>query len=196
MQYIHRDNPYSLIYSPIVGIVVTISPSFNLYRIVVLPAASRPTGRIQFLIDVYCLRKKCLGGGVFPNPDLVNIGFVHFSIPFFPRSTKFSQQLSHPRTTQNNHTNKPQTILLSDLKTFNNIVNRQRIIFHKLQLTTHQSPPAQFTVIGVTYDLSGLTLQDCQGQRVYLLVCLYIGFDHIRRVRRTIRLLALKSSTV
>ena len=31
---------------PIVGMVVTISPSFNLYRIVVLPAASRPTIRI------------------------------------------------------------------------------------------------------------------------------------------------------
>ena len=31
------------IHSPIVGIVVTISPNFNLYRIVVFPAASRPT---------------------------------------------------------------------------------------------------------------------------------------------------------
>lgn len=29
-----------------VGMVVTISPSFSLYRIVVLPAASRPTIRI------------------------------------------------------------------------------------------------------------------------------------------------------
>ena len=29
--------------SPIVGIVVTISPSFSLYKIVVFPAASRPT---------------------------------------------------------------------------------------------------------------------------------------------------------
>ena len=28
---------------PIVGIVVTISPSFNLYKIVVFPAASNPT---------------------------------------------------------------------------------------------------------------------------------------------------------
>lgn len=28
---------------PMVGMVVTISPSFSLYRIVVLPAASRPT---------------------------------------------------------------------------------------------------------------------------------------------------------
>ena len=28
---------------PIVGIVVTISPNFNLYNIVVFPAASRPT---------------------------------------------------------------------------------------------------------------------------------------------------------
>lgn len=33
-------------YEPIVGIVVTISPSFSLYRIVVFPAASRPTIRI------------------------------------------------------------------------------------------------------------------------------------------------------
>ena len=32
---------------PIVGMVVTISPSFNLYRIVVFPAASRPTMRIR-----------------------------------------------------------------------------------------------------------------------------------------------------
>ena len=31
---------------PIVGIVVTISPNFNLYNIVVLPAASRPTIKI------------------------------------------------------------------------------------------------------------------------------------------------------
>lgn len=31
---------------PIVGMVVTISPSFSLYRIVVFPAASRPTIRI------------------------------------------------------------------------------------------------------------------------------------------------------
>jgi len=28
---------------PIVGMVVTISPSFNLYKIVVFPAASSPT---------------------------------------------------------------------------------------------------------------------------------------------------------
>ncbi len=34
-------------YLPMVGIVVTISPSFNLYRIVVLPAASRPTMRMR-----------------------------------------------------------------------------------------------------------------------------------------------------
>ena len=33
-------------YEPIVGMVVTISPSFRLYRMVVLPAASRPTIRI------------------------------------------------------------------------------------------------------------------------------------------------------
>lgn len=32
---------------PIVGIVVTISPSFSLYKMVVLPAASRPTYSIE-----------------------------------------------------------------------------------------------------------------------------------------------------
>lgn len=33
--------------SPIVGIVVTISPSLSLYKMVVLPAASRPTIRMR-----------------------------------------------------------------------------------------------------------------------------------------------------
>lgn len=33
--------------NPMVGMVVTTSPSFNLYRMVVLPAASRPTMRIR-----------------------------------------------------------------------------------------------------------------------------------------------------
>lgn len=32
---------------PMVGIVVTISPSLSLYRMVVLPAASRPTMRMR-----------------------------------------------------------------------------------------------------------------------------------------------------
>lgn len=32
---------------PIVGIVVTISPSFNLYKIVVFPAASSPTKKMN-----------------------------------------------------------------------------------------------------------------------------------------------------
>lgn len=36
-------------FSPMVGIVVTISPNFSLYRIVVLPAASNPT--ISILIS-------------------------------------------------------------------------------------------------------------------------------------------------
>lgn len=36
---------------PIVGMVVTISPSFNLYRIVVFPAASKPT--IKILISFF-----------------------------------------------------------------------------------------------------------------------------------------------
>lgn len=34
-------------HEPIVGMVVTISPSFSLYRIVVFPAASRPTIKIR-----------------------------------------------------------------------------------------------------------------------------------------------------
>merc|ERR1719469_286679 len=33
---------------PTVGIVVTTSPSLNLYKMVVLPAASRPTMRMRF----------------------------------------------------------------------------------------------------------------------------------------------------
>uniref|UniRef100_A0A2P2LC44 Putative adp-ribosylation factor 2 n=1 Tax=Rhizophora mucronata TaxID=61149 RepID=A0A2P2LC44_RHIMU len=33
--------------NPMVGMVVTISPSLSLYKIVVLPAASRPTIRIR-----------------------------------------------------------------------------------------------------------------------------------------------------
>ena len=36
--------------SPMVGIVVTISPSFSLYRIVVFPAASRPTMRMRISV--------------------------------------------------------------------------------------------------------------------------------------------------
>lgn len=36
---------------PIVGIVVTISPNFNLYNIVVLPAASNPTIKILISFD-------------------------------------------------------------------------------------------------------------------------------------------------
>ena len=34
-------------YAPIVGMVVTISPSFSLYRMVVFPAASKPTIRMR-----------------------------------------------------------------------------------------------------------------------------------------------------
>lgn len=33
--------------APIVGMVVTISPNFSLYKIVVLPAASRPTIKMR-----------------------------------------------------------------------------------------------------------------------------------------------------
>ena len=42
IQFSHRK----YVHLPMVGMVVTISPSFNLYRIVVLPAASSPTIRI------------------------------------------------------------------------------------------------------------------------------------------------------
>jgi len=47
----HICTPSDITPSPMVGIVVTISPSFNLYRIVVLPAASRPT--IKILISFF-----------------------------------------------------------------------------------------------------------------------------------------------
>lgn len=43
--------------APIVGIVVTISPSFNLYKIVVLPAASRPTIKIRISFLPHSLSK-------------------------------------------------------------------------------------------------------------------------------------------
>ena len=39
--------PVRFSHLPMVGIVVTISPSFSLYRMVVLPAASRPTIKIR-----------------------------------------------------------------------------------------------------------------------------------------------------
>ena len=39
------------VHIPIVGIVVTISPSLSLYKIVVFPAASRPT--IKILISFF-----------------------------------------------------------------------------------------------------------------------------------------------
>lgn len=42
---------------PIVGIVVTISPSFSLYRIVVFPAASRPTIKIRISFFPHSLSK-------------------------------------------------------------------------------------------------------------------------------------------
>ena len=41
---------------PMVGMVVTISPSLSLYRIVVLPAASRPTIRMR----ISCFENKRL----------------------------------------------------------------------------------------------------------------------------------------
>lgn len=49
---------------PIVGIVVTISPNFNLYRIVVLPAASRPT--IKILISFLPKRPLNNVANIFP----------------------------------------------------------------------------------------------------------------------------------
>ena len=42
---------------PIVGMVVTISPSLSLYRMVVLPAASRPTIRIRISFLPHILSK-------------------------------------------------------------------------------------------------------------------------------------------
>lgn len=43
----HRSHPHMLLHLPIVGMVVTTSPSFSLYRIVVFPAASSPTMRMR-----------------------------------------------------------------------------------------------------------------------------------------------------
>ena len=37
-----------------VGIVVTISPNFNLYKMVVFPAASSPTEKNRTLSDKHC----------------------------------------------------------------------------------------------------------------------------------------------
>ena len=49
---------------PIVGIVVTISPNFNLYKIVVLPAASSPT--IKILISFLPKRPLKSVANIFP----------------------------------------------------------------------------------------------------------------------------------
>ena len=49
---------------PIVGMVVTISPSFNLYKMVVLPAASRPT--IKILISFFPKRFRNNPANMFP----------------------------------------------------------------------------------------------------------------------------------
>jgi len=42
---------------PMVGMVVTISPSFSLYRMVVFPAASRPTIRMRISFFPHSLSK-------------------------------------------------------------------------------------------------------------------------------------------
>jgi len=57
------------VHLPIVGIVVTISPNFNLYRIVVLPAASRPT--IKILISFLPKRPLNNVANIFPMMVLV-----------------------------------------------------------------------------------------------------------------------------
>lgn len=61
-------------YLPIVGIVVTISPNFNLYSIVVLPAASRPT--IKILISFLPKRPLNNVANIFP---MVGISYVRGS---------------------------------------------------------------------------------------------------------------------
>lgn len=63
---IHIPTELHYKYSPIVGIVVTISPSLSLYKMVVLPAASRPT--IKILISF--LAKSRLNNFVNVNPIL------------------------------------------------------------------------------------------------------------------------------
>ena len=56
---------------PIVGMVVTISPSLSLYKMVVLPAASRPTisMRISFLAKSR-LKSLVKDSPIFNNPEL------------------------------------------------------------------------------------------------------------------------------
>ena len=70
--------------SPIVGIVVTISPSFNLYKIVVFPAASRPTGNIA----KSDLMRTCL-------PLPVNLP-ISIRICFFPKSLPKRLEMVRP----------------------------------------------------------------------------------------------------
>ena len=53
--------------APMVGMVVTISPSLSLYRMVVLPAASRPT-----CVHVFLDRRQRARGGVCCRPTLPN----------------------------------------------------------------------------------------------------------------------------
>ena len=66
------------IYLPIVGIVVTISPNFNLYRIVVLPAASRPT--IKILISFLPKRPLNNVANIFPMIGTCMSGPEHMHI--------------------------------------------------------------------------------------------------------------------
>ena len=50
-------------YEPIVGIVVTTSPSFSLYKMVVLPAASKPTIRMRISCFANSLSNNCTQRG-------------------------------------------------------------------------------------------------------------------------------------
>lgn len=53
----HSQIKNSSVLLPMVGMVVTISPSLSLYSIVVLPAASRPTVKQEFMTRIRFLNK-------------------------------------------------------------------------------------------------------------------------------------------
>jgi hypothetical protein len=64
-------------YLPMVGMVVTISPNFNLYKIVVLPAASRPT--IKMRISFFPKRFLKRFAKIFP---ILIVDFVMYRINY------------------------------------------------------------------------------------------------------------------
>lgn len=66
------------VYEPIVGMVVTISPSLSLYRMVVFPAASSPT--IKILISFLPQRRSNSFENVRPILAVVEVGYQVVSV--------------------------------------------------------------------------------------------------------------------